>query len=72
MQNAILDKRTAANLIRLSPLSNPVIRSALRRFPGAIVSVSHDRKFLAEVCDTVYQLTESGLQPVGIDDEEIL
>lgn len=26
MQNAILDKRTAANLIRLSPLSNPALR----------------------------------------------
>ncbi|MGI6261221.1 MAG: ATP-binding cassette domain-containing protein [Acutalibacteraceae bacterium] len=64
----ILDEPTR----NFSPLSNPVIRSALRRFPGAIVSVSHDRKFLAEVCDTVYQLTESGLQPVGIDDEEIL
>ena len=44
----ILDEPTR----NFSPLSNPVIRSALRRFPGAIVSVSHDRKFLAEVCDT--------------------
>ena len=45
-----------------SPLSNPVIRASLRRFPGAIISVSHDRKFLEEVCDTCYRLTQDGLQ----------
>lgn len=28
------------------------------------ISVSHDRKFLTEVCDKVYRLTESGLIPV--------
>ena len=64
----ILDEPTR----NFSPLSNPVIRLALQRFPGAIISVSHDRKFLAEVCDTVYRLTESGLQAVAIDHEEAL
>ncbi len=44
-----------------SPLSAPVIRSALAGFSGAIVSVSHDRKYIEEVCDTVYSLTENGL-----------
>ena len=44
-----------------SPLSNPVIRRMLADFPGAIISISHDRKFIAEVCDKVYQLTEEGL-----------
>ena len=44
-----------------SPLSNPVIRRMLADFPGAIISISHDRKFITEVCDKVYQLTEEGL-----------
>ncbi len=44
-----------------SPLSNPVIRSMLKNFKGAVVSVSHDRKYIEEVCDSVYELKESGL-----------
>ena len=45
-----------------SPLSAPVVRAALRDFGGAIVSVSHDRKYLGEVCDIVYELTPEGLR----------
>ena len=44
-----------------SPLSNPVIRRILSDFPGAIISVSHDRKYIAEVCNAVYALGEDGL-----------
>ncbi|MDO4753817.1 MAG: ATP-binding cassette domain-containing protein [Bacillota bacterium] len=44
-----------------SPLSAPVIRAALRSFPGAIISISHDRTYIAEVCDRVYELREEGL-----------
>ena len=44
-----------------SPLSAPVVRKALRSFGGAILSVSHDRKYLAEVCDVVYELRQDGL-----------
>ena len=44
-----------------SPLSGPEVRALLRSFPGAIISVSHDRKYLAEVADKVYTLTENGL-----------
>ena len=44
-----------------SPLSGPVIRRMLAGFPGAIISVSHDRKYIEEVCDTVLELTENGL-----------
>ena len=44
-----------------SPLSGPVVRSALIHFKGTIISVSHDRKYLNEVCDTVYELGEKGL-----------
>lgn len=45
-----------------SPLSGPVIRRMLAEFPGAVISISHDRKFIDEVCDKVYRLTESGLK----------
>jgi len=41
----------------LSPLSKPVIRSVLKEYHGAIITVSHDRKFIDEVCNEVYQLT---------------
>ena len=44
-----------------SPLSNPVIRDILSDFGGAILSVSHDRKYLLEVCETLYRLTPDGL-----------
>lgn len=44
-----------------SPLSNPVIRDILSGFGGAILSVSHDRKYLLEVCETLYRLTPEGL-----------
>lgn len=48
----ILDEPTR----NFSPLSGPVIRKMLREFPGAIISISHDRKFIDEVCDKVYIL----------------
>ena len=44
-----------------SPLSGPVIRRMLAEFPGAVISISHDRKYIDEVCDKVYRLAESGL-----------
>lgn len=47
-----------------SPLSAPVVRHALRDFGGAVISVSHDRKYLTEVCDTVYRLTGGGLRRI--------
>lgn len=56
----ILDEPTR----NFSPLSNPVIRDILREYSGAIISVSHDRKYISEVCDTVYRLTERGLSAV--------
>lgn len=45
-----------------SPLSSPVIRKVLSSFGGAIISISHDRKYIREVCDKVYRLTLQGLQ----------
>lgn len=44
-----------------SPLSGPVIRKLLSGFPGAVLSISHDRKFISEVCTKVYELTPDGL-----------
>lgn len=53
----ILDEPTR----NFSPLSGPVIRQMLQRYQGAILSISHDRKYIDEVCDTVYRLTPEGL-----------
>lgn len=48
----ILDEPTR----NFSPLSNPVIRTMLKEYKGAIISASHDRKYIEEVCDRVYEL----------------
>ncbi|MBR5341517.1 MAG: ABC-F family ATP-binding cassette domain-containing protein [Erysipelotrichaceae bacterium] len=45
----------------LSPLSNPVIRRILNEYKGCIIAVSHDRRFIDEVCDKVYELRKEGL-----------
>ena len=50
-----------------SPLSGPVVRAALAGFGGTIISVSHDRKFLREVCDELRELTGSGLVSLDPD-----
>ena len=57
----VLDEPTR----NFSPLSAPVIREALAEFPGAIVSVSHDRLYLEQVCTRVLELTEQGLHEVA-------
>ena len=54
----ILDEPTR----NFSPLSAPVIRGVLSEFPGCIISVSHDRKYLEEVCTRVVELTPEGLR----------
>ena len=53
----ILDEPTR----NVSPLSNPVIRKVLKNFTGVIISVSHDRKYISEVADCLYVLSEDGL-----------
>lgn len=53
----ILDEPTR----NFSPLSNPVIREMLKNYGGTIISISHDRKYMKEVCTVVYELTEQGL-----------
>ena len=49
-----------------SPLSNPVIRRILKEFGGCIIAVSHDRKFIGEVCERVLRLTENGLENASL------
>lgn len=51
-----------------SPLSAPVIRQQLIDFPGAIISISHDRKYLSEVCDILYRLTPQGISLYNSED----
>lgn len=53
----ILDEPTR----NFSPLSLPEVRKILKQFPGAVISVSHDRKYIYEVCDKIYRLTTEGL-----------
>lgn len=45
----------------LSPLSNPAFRASVAAFKGCVISVSHDRTFLSEVCTRVLRLTQDGL-----------
>jgi ATPase subunit of ABC transporter with duplicated ATPase domains len=56
----ILDEPTR----NFSPLSGPVIRKMIASFPGAVISISHDRKYISEVCTKVYTLEEDGLKEV--------
>ena len=62
----ILDEPTR----NFSPLSGPQIRKVLSEYGGCIISVSHDRKFLTEVCDKIYSLTPAGLK--GVDKDLLL
>ncbi len=56
----ILDEPTR----NFSPLSQPRIRSVLQDYTGSIISVSHDRRYLYEVCDKVYCLSRGGLSEI--------
>ena len=61
----ILDEPTR----NFSPLSGPVIRQMLAAFPGAIISISHDRKYIMEVCEKVYRLETHGLVETNLQSE---
>lgn len=56
-QVLILDEPTR----NLSPLSQPEIIEALKNYKGVIIAVSHDREFIEQVFDTIYELNENGL-----------
>lgn len=51
-----------------SPTSQPQIRKLFATYPGGLVTVSHDRRFLKEVCTSIYRLTEHGLEVVDLED----
>ena len=46
----------------VSPLSIPVICQMLKEFDGTIISISHDRYFIEQVGEEIYQLTNQGLK----------
>lgn len=52
-----------------SPLSAPVVREELKNFGGAIIAVSHDRKFIQEVFDDIYLFNSTGLHRYTIESE---
>ena len=60
----ILDEPTR----NFSPTSQPEIRKLFANYPGGLITVSHDRRFLKEVCTTIYRLTEHGLDVVDLQD----
>ncbi|MBF0786604.1 MULTISPECIES: ATP-binding cassette domain-containing protein [unclassified Streptococcus] len=51
-----------------SPTSQPQIQTLFAHFPGAILTISHDRSFLKAVCDKIFQLDERGLQEIHKED----
>ena len=51
-----------------SPTSQPEIRKLFTNYPGGLVTVSHDRRFLKEVCTSIYRLTEHGLEVADLQD----
>ena len=59
----ILDEPTR----NFSPLSGSVIRKMIASFPGAVISISHDRKYIREVCTKTYRLTPEGLTEIPAD-----
>ena len=56
----ILDEPTR----NLSPLTLPVIESMLHDFHGAILAVSHDRRFVSAVFTRILELDATGLHPI--------
>ena len=59
----VLDEPTR----NFSPLSGPVIRGLLRDFPGAVSSISHDRKYIRESCGRVLELSGQGLSEYNLE-----
>ena len=48
----------------ISPLSLPMITGEMKEFGGAIIFVSHDRYFIEEVADEIWELDENGLKRI--------
>lgn len=56
----ILDEPTR----HFAPTSQPEVRALLAHYPSTIISVSHDRKFIAEIGTKVLALTDQSLKPI--------
>lgn len=53
----------------ISPLSNKSFISSIKQYKGVIIAVSHDRNFIYQVFDEIYELSsETGLQQIQRDD----
>ena len=63
----VLDEPTR----NLSPLSAPAVRTLLKTFRGAMLAVTHDRKLIAEAATRTLRLTENGLEPFALSEQEI-
>ena len=46
----------------LSPVSHEQVVKLFQDFKGTLVCVSHDRRFMSQVCEQVYELTIDGLK----------
>lgn len=57
----VLDEPTR----NLSPLSQDEVIKSFNNYNGAIISVSHDRYFIENVSDKVYELDEDGLNLIS-------
>lgn len=57
----ILDEPTR----NFSPTSQPQVRKLFTDYNGAVITISHDRTFLKEVCQKIYRLTKTGIELVS-------
>lgn len=67
----VLDQKTILILDEptryLSPTSQPEIRRLLKDYKGTLITVSHDRRFIQEICDKVYHLDCNTLTLIPFD-----
>lgn len=56
----VLDEPTR----NISPLSQPEIIEALKKYKGAIIAISHDRDFIDQVFEKLYELDRKGLNRI--------
>ena len=53
----------------ISPLSNKSFIKSIKQYKGVIIAVSHDRNFIYQVFDEIYELSsEKGLQQIQRDE----
>ena len=51
----------------LSPLTLPVIEEMLKKYNGALICVSHDRRFFVDTCRDIYEIGPEGLDEKSPD-----